>query len=182
MAYDKLRRKNVLGEGKHDPETPYPGLQAFPARHFQWHEVRCHHCAEHALPGFPERAVLESEPFRVLCHILDAIRGELGKPVHVNSWFRCQDHPIELAKQRGGVHTHGIAADLRLNRFDVADAIFVAIRHVRFQTGYRANKVLGFGVQQIGDMRRRYLHIDVGGLIDEYRPLRGATWTYPGRA
>lgn len=161
-----------------DPETPYPKMQAFPARHFGWHEVRCHHCRELGEFGFPARDVLESEPFKALCTVLDGVRGFLSKPVIVTSWYRCHDHPIELAKQHSGVHTHGIAADLELNRMDVVQAIESIMHTCRYRIPQHYIDIVGIGLKQKGDMRRRFVHVDVGGMIPEYRPFRGAVWTY----
>ena len=169
---------------KLDPRTPYPRMQAFPARHFGWHEVRCHHCIELDELGFPERKVLEGEPFRSLCKVLDSIRGELGKPVLVNSWYRCPEHPLEAKKPRPGVHAHGLAADLRLKGIDVAVAVQAAMRTMIYsQSGppstiMKCEDILGFGFQQSGSYNERYLHVDVGGFLPEFKSRRGNTWTY----
>ena len=151
-------------------------MQAFPARHFGWKEVRCHHCLQIGEPGFPAQSVLEGEPFRMLCKILDAIRGELGKPVIVNSWYRCPSHPIEARKKTPGVHAHAIAADLNLHGIDVALAVHSAMRHLQHSRAQM--NVPGFGFAQKGEYRERYIHVDVGGLLPEFRPHRAATWTY----
>ena len=159
-----------------DPKAPYKGLPAFPARHFGWKEVRCHHCLQIEEPGFPEQYILEGEPFKMLCKLLDAVRGELGKPVIVNSWYRCPEHPIEAKKRTPGVHAHGLAADLRLSGIDVALAVHAVMRslqHLRAQMD-----VAGFGFQQKGSWESLYLHVDVGGHLPEFRQYRGTTWTY----
>ena len=159
-----------------DPQTPYPKMQAYPARHFGWHEVRCHHCLQLDEPGFPERDILEGEPFGMLCKQLDAVRGELGKPVIVNSWFRCPEHPIEAKKKVPGVHAHGLAADLCLSGIDVALAVHAVMRSLQH---HRAQvDIVGFGFQQKGSWESRYLHVDVGGYLPEFRQYRGTTWTY----
>ena len=165
-----------------DPPTPYPKMQAFPARHFGWEEVRCHHCRDLGDHGFPARDVLEGEPFKLLCMILDGVRGYIGKPLIVTSWYRCPDHPVEAAKRHPGVHSHGIAADIRINRATVLTAVESIMHTARM--GYHdqlhtfGSPILGIGFQQKGDMRARYMHVDVGGMIPEYKPFRGAVWTY----
>lgn len=161
-----------------DPKTPYPKMQAFPARHFGWHEVRCHHCAEQDEFGFPERALLESGPFKSFCKVLDGVRGFLGKPLVVTSWYRCPDHPIEAAKRHPGVHAHAIAADLKLNRIEVANAIEAIVQICRYRIPDQYIDIVGIGINQKGDMRRRYVHVDVGGMLPEFKPFRSAVWTY----
>lgn len=160
-----------------DPETPYPRMQAFPCRHFGWKEVRCK-CGK--CSGFPDRPVLECDPFRFFCTVMDRIRGSLGKPVIVNSWYRCPDHPIEAKKRIPGVHTHAIAADLRLRGWDVVIAMQAACDAIRFTTSisrwHHPEDVLGFGWQQYG--ASRYVHVDVGGMLEEFEKFRGNAWTY----
>ena len=156
-----------------DPKTPYPKMQAFPCRHFGWHEVRCK-CGK--CSGFPHRPVLESDPFLAFCKVMDAVRGRLGKPVIVNSWYRCPAHPIEAKKRIPGVHTHAIAADLRLRGYDVVNAMRAASYSVRYHAKFEPEDVLGFGWQQYG--ASRYIHVDVGGMLEEFERFRGNTWTY----
>ena len=106
------------------------------------------------------------------------MRGYLGKPLIVTSWYRCPEHPIECLKRHPGVHTHAIAADLKLNRMDVVQAIESILHTCRFQLSCRHIDIAGIGLKQKGDMRRRFVHVDVGGMIPEYKPFRGAVWTY----
>ena len=162
-----------------DPKTPYPKMQAFPARHFLWEEVRCHHCRDLGDHGFPSREVLEGEPFKLLCKILDGVRGYNGKPLIVTSWYRCLNHPIEAAKRQPGVHACGIAADIRINRVDVLSAVESILHTARMHYHRQlCTSILGIGFAQKGDMRARYVHVDVGGMIPEFEALRGAVWTY----
>lgn len=161
---------------KEDPPTPYPRMRAYPCHHFGWHEVACK-CGE--CSGFPDRPVLECDSFRFFCTVMDSIRGNLGKPVIVNSWYRCPDHPIEAKKRIPGVHTHAIAADLRIRGWDVVEAIQASIHAVRYHHTHKwhyPGNVLGFGFQQYG--ATRYLHVDVGGLLEEFEKFRGNVWTY----
>ena len=158
---------------KSDPVTPYPKMRAFPAQHFGWNEVACKHCG-----AFPHRPVLESEPFEIFCTVMDAIRGCIGKPVIVTSWYRCPHHPVEARKRHPGVHSYGIAADVLVNRtkvLEAIDAVQYCLRHVH---GHAPMEVCGFGFAQKGDMRTRYVHVDIAGILPEFRPFRGAVWTY----
>ena len=155
--------------------APYRGLREFPARHFGWREVEC----KCGLPAcFPDRSVLESRAFRIFCTVMDAIRGNLGKPVIVNSWYRCPEHPIEARKQHPGVHSHAIAADIRINRWDVIDAIDAAMYCLRHVHSIAPRITLGFGFEQVGGDGERYVHVDVGGLLPEFQHVRGNCWTY----
>ena len=167
---------------REDPKAPYKGLPAFPARHFVWEEVRCHHCREHGEFGFPQRRILESEPFRLLCKILDGVRGYQGKPLIVTSWYRCEAHPFERKKKRGGVHTYGLAADMLLHGTDVLNALESILHTSRYHVDggkwTQPLDVLGLGFNQKGEYRERYVHVDVGGCLPEYRRYRGAVWTY----
>ena len=158
-----------------DPmEAPYPGLPAFPARHFRWKEVACHHCG-----AFPEKDVLESWRFGMIVDVATSIRGELGRPLIVSSWYRCENHPLERYKHRPGVHTTGLAIDVLVNRAEVFKALDCAQWTIARELPEDDNhKVLGIGLRQKGAMATRFVHIDLGGLLDEYRALRPACWTY----
>jgi len=45
---------------------------------------------------------------------LDALREACGFPFVITSGYRSPDHPIEAVKEKGGTHTQGIAADIRV--------------------------------------------------------------------
>jgi zinc D-Ala-D-Ala carboxypeptidase len=45
---------------------------------------------------------------------LDDLRHECGFPFIVTSGYRSKDHSIEKRKVKGGTHTQGIAADIRV--------------------------------------------------------------------
>lgn len=93
---------------------------------------------------------------------LQALRTEWGKPMHINSGYRCQKHPIEAAKPDPGGHAKGRAIDVAMvpglrNRF-----IAMAQRH-----GF-----MGIGVA------KTYVHID-DLLPGEFGKRRPARWVYP---
>lgn len=47
-------------------------------------------------------------------HKLDALREKCGWPFFVTSGYRDPSHSIERKKSKGGTHTMGIAADIRV--------------------------------------------------------------------
>ena len=97
----------------------------------------------------------------------------------VSSWYRCENHPLERYKHRPGVHTTGLAIDVLVNRAEVFKALDCAQWTIaRELPEDDNNKVLGIGLRQKGAMATRFVHIDLGGLLDEYRALRPACWTY----
>lgn len=62
--------------------------------------------------------------------LLDTVRHECGFAFHINSGYRSPLHSIEAAKDEPGMHTTGLAADIRVEggaqRFRLVD---VAIQH-----------------------------------------------------
>ena len=169
-----------------DPmNAPYKGMVAYPVRHFGWPEVACKHCG-----GFPERSMLQSFPFLLIAQIAFAVRAEIGRPLTVSSWYRCPLHPIEARKPRPGVHQFACAVDVLVNRWDVVHAINATCRVVQREglidwehlpKGSRCDEptdILGIGIRQSGDMRTRFVHIDVAGLLPEFHPFRPGVWTY----
>lgn len=113
------------------------------------HELACKHCGK--------RGMADETMDR-----LQALRTEWGRPMQINSGYRCAQHPIEAAKTQPGGHASGRAVDVALvpglrNRF-----ISMAQRH-----GFH-----GIGVA------KTYAHIDdlEPGEFGKRRPAR---WTYP---
>lgn len=45
---------------------------------------------------------------------LDKLRAICGFPFHITSGYRSPEHSVEAAKERPGMHTRGIAADIRV--------------------------------------------------------------------
>ena len=45
---------------------------------------------------------------------MDELRRRCGFPFHITSGYRAETHTIERAKMKPGVHTEGIAADVRV--------------------------------------------------------------------
>lgn len=69
-------------------------------KHFQIGEFNCSHTGRN----------LMQDDFLVA---LDELRGVCGFPFHINSGYRDPSHPEEAKKPTPGVHTQGIAADIR---------------------------------------------------------------------
>lgn len=83
---------------------------------------------------------------------IQKLRLAYGKPMPVTSGYRHPTHPLEAAKARPGVHSHGIAADIRVGPGeDVWDLMYLAMSH-----GFT-----GIGLSQ-REGRPRFLHIDIG--------------------
>lgn len=106
-------------------------------KYFTPDEFKCSHCGKEKM----------EKEFMVR---LDMLRRRVGKPMKVNSGYRCPDHPIEKAKSSPGPHTTGRAADIAIYGGDAAEALYL-------------RKLIGFtgtGVKQHGPVSGRFLHID----------------------
>ena len=156
-------------------DAPYPGMKAYPAKYFHWKEVACHHCGK-----FPEKETLESFEFKLIASIAFAIRVEVGRPLIVSSWYRCENHPLEAVKRRPGVHTTGLAIDVLIRHGEVIRSLSVAQRAVaREYPEYDVHtRLLGIGLRQKGDVATRFAHIDIAGLHKRFPRFRPALWTY----
>ena len=70
------------------------------SRYFNEDEARCQHCGE-----------LKWDDGFVIW--LDEVRHRCGFPFIITSWYRCKNHPIELAKPNGpGSHETGKGVDI----------------------------------------------------------------------
>lgn len=104
---------------------------------------------------------------------LEKLRERCGFPLRINSWYRSPRHKVEAIKPRPGLHTTGMAVDIRCY-------------------GAQAHKLLdcalglgweGVGIQQSGPHKGRYIHLDMqsdiilpeGGLVTPARPM---IWSY----
>lgn len=132
-------------------------------RFFNLGEVKCHHCG-----GLPP--MMGGPSFTDFVDTLDSLRLTMGRPVIVNSWYRCPLHPIEKAKPEPGVHSTGLAVDLRLDGSDTLWAIQILTRGTR-------HSQMGFGVSQRKG-RPRYLHFDIGGCRHRWAGIRPNIWSY----
>ena len=74
---------------------------------FKEKEFACRCCGE--LPPLARanvRALVEN--------VLDPVREKLGRPIVVNSGYRCQKHNLEVGGVKGSQHLRGEAADIVL--------------------------------------------------------------------
>ena len=95
---------------------------------------------------------------------LTALRAEWGKPMVVNSAYRCTQHPIEARKAKPGAHATGRAVDIAVQGDEARRLLHLAISH-----GFT-----GIGVQQKGG--GRFLHFD--DLTAEDGMPRPTIWSY----
>ena len=75
-------------------------------KHFKLEEFRCKCCGE--LPSFAKENVEA-----LVGKVLDGARARLGKPVTVNSGYRCEKHNREVGGAANSQHMKGEAADIR---------------------------------------------------------------------
>ena len=77
-------------------------------RWFKDKEFACRCCGE--LPPFA-RENIEA----LVRNVLDPVREKLGKPIQVNSGYRCKSHNEAVGGVKGSQHLVGEAADLRID-------------------------------------------------------------------
>ena len=92
---------------------------------------------------------------------LQQLRTKYGKAMTVTSGYRHETHPVEAKKDRPGIHTMGLAADIACGGSDAYHILQIA-----FKLGFT-----GIGVAQSG--RNRFLHLDTYN-----KPPRSNVWSY----
>ncbi len=92
---------------------------------------------------------------------LQRVRNALGRPMVVNSGFRCPDH--DKAIGGAGIHPKGLAADIRIAGETVYYLLGAAY----------AMDVRGIGLKQHGPWADRFMHLDT--VSGRTRPR---VWTY----
>lgn len=83
-----------------DPDLK-PG---YVSEHFRASEFACNHCGQLHPSG-------KMPPKRLLAHLED-IRAHFGKPVNINSGYRCPVHNADVGGAESSRHLEGDAADL----------------------------------------------------------------------
>lgn len=77
----------------------------------------------HKIDNTPTKAIIDNLQYGIDM-VLDPLRRLYGKPIKINSGFRCQ----QLNKLVGGVpnswHQYGNAADIHINNVEEAEVIF----------------------------------------------------------
>jgi len=121
---------------------------------FVIHEISCTHC---------EQTVLDPTAMDKL----QRLRNVIG-PISLTSAYRCPDHPVEQAKEKGpGSHSLGKAFDVPC-RGELAFDILKAALSIGFT---------GIGIAQTGD-HNRFLHLDCIDHLDQFHAPRPAIWSY----
>lgn len=106
--------------------------------HFSRHEFKCKCCR--ACP-------IDSK----LINALEALRGALGVPIHINSGYRCQAHNLEVGGKRDSRHLVGQAADIVVAGLTINELADECENIPEFSAG-------GIGRYNI----RGFVHVDVG--------------------
>lgn len=123
-------------------------------KHFSVEEMACHHCGECHM----------DENFMAL---LDKLREEYGKPIIVNSGYRCPEYNAEISHTgKDGPHTTGKAIDISVSGHDAHRLLYFALN----------NGFTGVGSDQKGDHESRFIHLDT--LTQEEVETRPWHWTY----
>ena len=106
------------------------------SENFSHVELRCKHCGENSMSmAFLDR--------------LQEIREEFGKPMRVNSGYRCPVHDAALGGK--GPHQTGHAIDIGVSGSDALDLVELA----------RKFGMTGIGIKQSGQPHKnRFIHID----------------------
>jgi len=126
-----------------------PDWNDFP--NFSRSEMACQHCG---------RAEMDADTMWKL----QELRDSFGKPMRVNSGYRCPEHPIEANKSKPGAHSSGRAVDISVQGSDAYALVMLAMRQ-----GWQ-----GIGVQQKGD--GRFIHLD--DLTNKEGWPRPTVWSY----
>lgn len=92
---------------------------------------------------------------------IQALRSKYGKPITVTSGYRDATHPIEEAKEKAGIHTMGLAADIACTGQEAYHILALA-----FELGFT-----GVGVAQKG--HNRFIHLDI-----YTKTPRSNVWSY----
>lgn len=101
------------------------------SKNFSEREMACKHCGKQ---GVTQKGM----------DMLQELRDLWGKPMIITSAYRCEDHPVEAKKAKGGQHTKGHAFDIKCTPAEMVDLICLA-KKVGFT---------GFG------MAKSFLHVD----------------------
>ena len=82
---------------------------------FSEDEFRCSHTGKCEIePAFMDK--------------MQSLRTKYGKPMTITSGYRHETHPIEAKKERAGMHTKGIAADIACNGQEAYHIMKLAFR------------------------------------------------------
>lgn len=74
----------------------------------------------------PTKEVVEN--LKKLMYILDMIRVRIGKPIIINSGYRCKRLNEMVGGVQGSMHTKGLAADIRTGEKEDINTMFKFLR------------------------------------------------------
>ncbi len=95
--------------------------------------------------------------------LLQKIRYDYRKPMIITSGYRDKTHPIEVAKEKPGEHTFGLAADIAVRGEGAMELLQIAMH---------------YGIRRIGLNQKgsgRFVHLGLGNVSAGF-PV--ALWTY----
>jgi len=116
-------------------------------RHFCASELACKHCGKDGVRA-------------ELVDVLDRLRDQIG-PIAVTSGYRCPAHPSEHGKASPGMHSTGLAADIRPLAAPLRSLYDLVVAQL---------DICGIGV----DVQANYIHIDLrGGARVQWRYVGG---------
>ena len=128
------------------------------SKHFSRDELKCSFA--------PDAPVLMDSLFMAA---LEELREEWGKPMHLSSAFRTEEHPRERTKPlkydhlgnplpKGGMHARGRAVDVLIAGSDAVAFLRLALKYFS-----------GVCLSQKGEWNQRFIHLDDG---------KQRIWTY----
>lgn len=96
----------------YDPNTDYTDGTSWPdgylSEHFHEGEFKCNCCGRLHPDGVPQD----------LLDILENIRAHFGKPININSGYRCPSHNAAVGGASQSQHMKGTAADIWIEGVD----------------------------------------------------------------
>ena len=82
--------------------TPHSIPEGYLSPNFRAAEFLCNHCGQDGGYGIPTE----------LLDMLEDVRAKFGKPVNINSGYRCPTHNKNVGGATSSYHMKGVAADL----------------------------------------------------------------------
>lgn len=80
----------------------------------------------HHIDNTPTREVVEN--LKKVMYILDIVRAYIGKPILVNSGYRCKEINEMVGGVQNSMHTKGLAADFRTREKEDINTMFEFLR------------------------------------------------------
>ncbi len=99
---------------------------------------------------FDCKATGENDMQKEFMDKLQELRNRLGFPLVITSGYRSVRHPIEAKKPKGGMHTKGLACDIKCHSNTAYKIVKVAL-----ELGFT-----GIGINQKG-ATGRFVHLDL---------------------